>query len=150
MQLNRIYHEDCLVGLKQITTESIDLVVSDIPYRIVGGGCGTTNKEPSGILDKARGKTKHISVSGVLDDRSDDVRAGLLFTARKGNELFLPITGFSNDSDTFETHYYGYYLSATPTDQQSAYSLYFDQRTASILGGISRNKSFYVKLIKRG
>ena len=27
MQLNRIYHEDCLVGLKQITTESIDLVV---------------------------------------------------------------------------------------------------------------------------
>lgn len=79
MQLNRIYHEDCLVGLKQITTESIDLVVSDIPYRIVGGGCGTTNKEPSGILDRARGKTKHISVSGVLDDRSDDVRAGKLF-----------------------------------------------------------------------
>lgn len=77
-------------------------------------------------------------------------RAGLLFTARNGNELFLPITGFSNDSDTFETHYYGYYLSATPTDQQSVYSLYFDQRTASILGGISRNKSFYVKLIKRG
>ena len=30
MQLNRIYHEDCLVGLKQITTESIDLVVSYI------------------------------------------------------------------------------------------------------------------------
>lgn len=28
MQLNRIYHEDCLVGLKQITTESIDLVVT--------------------------------------------------------------------------------------------------------------------------
>lgn len=77
-------------------------------------------------------------------------RAGLLFTAGNGNELFLPITGFSSDSNTFETHYYGYYLSATPTDQQSVYSLYFDQSTASILGGISRNKSFYVKLIKRG
>lgn len=77
MQLNRIYHEDCLVGLKQITTESIDLVVSDIPYRIVSGGCGSTNKEPSGILDKARGK--HISNVGIFDGRSDDVRAGKLF-----------------------------------------------------------------------
>lgn len=77
MQLNRIYHEDCLVGLKQITTESIDLVVSDIPYRIVGGGCGSTDKEPSGILGKARGK--NISNVGFFDGRSDYVRAGKLF-----------------------------------------------------------------------
>lgn len=149
MQLNRIYHEDCLVGLKQITTESIDLVVSDIPYRIVGGGCGTTNKEPSGILDKARGKTKHISVSGVLDDRSDDVRAGLLFTALNGNELFLPITSFCNGKD-YTVEYHGLYLSATPCGSNNVYSLHFDQHKASILGGISRNESFYVKLIKRG
>lgn len=79
MQLNRIYNEDCLIGIKQIATESIDLVVSDIPYRIVGGGGGSTNKEPSGILDKARTKTKHINNGGIFDDRSDDVRAGKLF-----------------------------------------------------------------------
>ena len=49
----------------------------------------------------------------------DDKRAGLLFTAQNGNELFLPITGFSSDSRTHNIHYYGYYLSATPCGSNS-------------------------------
>ena len=67
MQLNRIYNEDCLVGLKQITTESIDLVVTDCPYRIEAGGVKLVpdGKECGGVLNK---RTKHISLSGVLND----------------------------------------------------------------------------------
>ena len=90
MQLNNIYNQDCLVGMKDIQDESIDLVCSDVPYRIIGGGSGNSDHEPSGILNKQREYitkdnvtykkgTKHINLCGVFDDRADDVRAGKLF-----------------------------------------------------------------------
>lgn len=34
MELNRIYNEDCLVGMKDIPNESIDLIVTSPPYNI--------------------------------------------------------------------------------------------------------------------
>lgn len=77
MQLNRIYHEDCLVGLKQITTESIDLVVTDMPYKICAGGCSPHGGNPKGILKRER--------EYVADDSADVVRAGKLF---KHNDIY--------------------------------------------------------------
>ena len=38
----KLYNDDCLNVLKDIEDNSIDLVVSDPPYKIVQGGC--TNK----------------------------------------------------------------------------------------------------------
>ena len=32
--VNKIYNEDCLVGIKNIPDNSIDLVVIDLPYDI--------------------------------------------------------------------------------------------------------------------
>lgn len=85
MQLNRIYHEDCLVGLKQITTESIDLVVSDVPYKICAGGVSIERRkdEMGGVLQKRKdlhgnadekAGSKHISLCGVLNDKQTIVR----------------------------------------------------------------------------
>ena len=34
MEINKIYNEDCLVGLKRIPDKSIDLVLIDPPYEI--------------------------------------------------------------------------------------------------------------------
>lgn len=34
-----LYNCDCIPVLKSIDTESVDLVVTDPPYRIVPGGC---------------------------------------------------------------------------------------------------------------
>ena len=34
MEVNKIYNEDCLVGLKKIPDNSIDLVLIDPPYDI--------------------------------------------------------------------------------------------------------------------
>lgn len=34
MELNKIYNEDCLVGMKDIPDSSIDLIVTDPPYLI--------------------------------------------------------------------------------------------------------------------
>ena len=43
MEINKVYNEDCLVGLKKIPDNSIDLVLIDPPYDIctIGGKKGT-------------------------------------------------------------------------------------------------------------
>lgn len=42
LEVNKIYNMDCLEGMKCIEDKSIDLVVTDPPYKLVQGGC--TNK----------------------------------------------------------------------------------------------------------
>lgn len=42
MELNKIYNQDCLVGMKEIPDGSVDLIATDPPYKITArGGCGT-------------------------------------------------------------------------------------------------------------
>jgi len=36
LELNKIYCMDCLEGMKQIDDESIDLVLTDPPYNVLG------------------------------------------------------------------------------------------------------------------
>ena len=38
MEINKIYNEDCLEGMKRITDNSIDLVVTDPPYTMTKRG----------------------------------------------------------------------------------------------------------------
>lgn len=78
MGIDVLYNQDCLVGMKEIPTESVDLVVTDCPYHVSGGGCGDTDKQPSGIFEK-RKSMKHINLGGVFDDTIGYVRAGKLF-----------------------------------------------------------------------
>lgn len=39
MNINQIYNEDCLIGIKRIPDESVDLIVTDPPYKLTSGGC---------------------------------------------------------------------------------------------------------------
>lgn len=39
IELDKIYNEDCLVGMKQIPDGTIDLCVTDPPYELTEGGC---------------------------------------------------------------------------------------------------------------
>lgn len=39
MELNKIYNMDCLEGLKQLDDESIDLIITDPPYKVMAKGC---------------------------------------------------------------------------------------------------------------
>lgn len=85
---NNLYNQDCLLGMQQLPSESIDLVVTDCPYRIIGGGC-SKDTNPGGILNReyvkgADGKTyyrdtKYVSNGGIFDNAVADVRAGKLF-----------------------------------------------------------------------
>lgn len=42
LQLNKIYCIDCLQGMKQIEDNSIDLIVTDPPYKVTRKGCAGT------------------------------------------------------------------------------------------------------------
>lgn len=55
--------------MQEIPDESIDLVVTDCPYKIVAGGVTISERDNDcgGILTKRKGK--HIFLGGVLDDR---------------------------------------------------------------------------------
>ena len=63
MEIDVIYNEDCLEGMKKIPDGSIDLIVTDPPYKIVAGGC--TNKQNA--------------TSGILNRKNNVVRNGTLF-----------------------------------------------------------------------
>lgn len=57
-KINKVYNEDCLIGLKQIDDNSIDLVVTDPPYSVISGGNAErgTNGFPKSVLNRNDGK----------------------------------------------------------------------------------------------
>ena len=38
MELNKIYNEDCLVGMKKIPDASVDCIICDLPYEVLNRG----------------------------------------------------------------------------------------------------------------
>lgn len=56
LELNKIYNMDCMEGMMMIEDESIDLVVTDPPYKCISGGKPKKKGQPSGILSKNDGK----------------------------------------------------------------------------------------------
>lgn len=67
-----LYHGDCLEVMKDIPDNSIDLIVSDIPYKIISGGC--TNdavKITGGMLNHSSGKAHELVKSGKLFEHND-------------------------------------------------------------------------------
>lgn len=54
MELDVIYNQDCIEGLKRLPEECVDLVVTDCPYKIIAGGVTIEPRkdEVSGIFQK--------------------------------------------------------------------------------------------------
>lgn len=51
-----LYHDDCMNVFKNIPDNSIDLVVTDPPYKVISGGKPHKKGQPSGMLSKNDGK----------------------------------------------------------------------------------------------
>lgn len=60
-----LYNDDCMEVLKKLPNNSIDLVVTDCPYRVISGGNSSKNSRKL--------------CSGVLNKNNEDVRKGKLF-----------------------------------------------------------------------
>lgn len=73
-ELNAIYLQDCIEGMKEIETETIDLVITDCPYRIIPGGSrkSPSKDEPGGILNRRKEPT-------LKTHWSDNSRKGKIF-----------------------------------------------------------------------
>lgn len=87
MDVNQIYNVDCLEGMKMIPDGTIDLVVTDCPYKICSGGCTKAVPEYAecgGILTHRKTEKR--------TDWVDDVRTGKMF---QDNEIafdeWLPV-----------------------------------------------------------
>ena len=59
IELNKIYNEDCLEGLKMIEDKSVDMILTDIPY-------GEVNRKSNGLRNIDKGKADIVTFS--LDD----------------------------------------------------------------------------------
>lgn len=44
MELDKIYNEDCIEGMKRILDKSIDAIICDLPYGTTAVACINTNR----------------------------------------------------------------------------------------------------------
>ncbi len=58
LEINKVYNIDCLIGLKEMPSESVDLCVTDPPYNVISGGNKDrgTNGFPNSVLNRNDGK----------------------------------------------------------------------------------------------
>ncbi len=72
-EVDRIYCEDCLEGMKRIPSGTVDLVITDPPYLIEnqGGGFWSKNEDPSVNHYNARGTRKGMDRLGGIKDGFD-------------------------------------------------------------------------------
>jgi site-specific DNA-methyltransferase (adenine-specific) len=74
LELNKIYNMDCLEGMKLIADNSIDLIVTDPPYKIVQGGCSNkavTINACGGILNKHDGDNIELVKKGKIFNHNE-------------------------------------------------------------------------------
>jgi len=80
IELDRIYNEDCLQGMKRIDTASVDCIVTDPPYELEnqGGGFWSKNEDPTVNHYNARGTRKGMDKlgdikNGITDEVLDEM-----------------------------------------------------------------------------
>jgi len=58
LEVNKIINADSIKAMKNMESECIDLLVTDPPYKTIGGGCkdGKNSVRPKGILKENSGK----------------------------------------------------------------------------------------------
>lgn len=68
MELDRIYNEDCMEGMKRIPDGTVDLIVSDPPYLIGNKGGGFWSESADGNRYNARGTRQGMKRLGDIKD----------------------------------------------------------------------------------
>lgn len=86
MELDRIYNEDCMEGMKRIPDGTVDLIVCDPPYLIGNRGGGFWSESPDGNRYNARGTRQGMKRLGdIKDGIGEDVLDEMCRVMRKVN-----------------------------------------------------------------
>ena len=48
----KLFNEDCLIKMKDISNNSIDLIICDLPYGCLTGGGGEEKKDEGLLMEK--------------------------------------------------------------------------------------------------
>ncbi len=76
IDIDKIYNDDCLEGMKRIADGAVDCIVTDPPYELEnqGGGFWSKNEDPAQNHYNARGTRKGMDKLGdIKDGITDDV-----------------------------------------------------------------------------
>ena len=101
IELDKIYNEDCLQGMKRIDTASVDCIICDPPYLLEnqGGGFWSKNEDPTVNHYNARCTRKGMDRLGSIKDGFSDRRgmplgrgtAPVKEVYRKAKEMDIPM-----------------------------------------------------------
>lgn len=102
MEVNKIYNEDCLVGIKKIPDKSIDLIIIDPPYDIcTKGGKKGNSKIGRDILSLQSELIKNNLVNGydmsILDELVRVMKNINIYIWCNGRQVPTYIKYFVND-----------------------------------------------------
>ena len=102
MELDKIYNEDCLEGMKRIPDGMVDCIITDPPYELEnqGGGFWSKNEDPAAnaaiereqgedffCLEADKEKAKAWCMKAVKNEKGgDEVLEELRKDAAKGDE----------------------------------------------------------------
>jgi DNA modification methylase len=91
IELNHIYNEDCLQGMRRMPDGCVDLVITDPPYLIGNQGVGFWSKNTDHTANhyNARGTRKGMERLGDMKDGFDDVVLGELCRLMKKINLYI-------------------------------------------------------------
>lgn len=87
LELNKIYNEDCLEGMKRIPDGSVDMILTDIPY-------GVVNRRSNGLrdLDKGNADVFSLDLQTLLDELTRISKGQIIIFC--GKEQFSDIYEF--------------------------------------------------------
>ena len=70
MTIDKIYNEDCLMGMKRIPDGTVDCIITDPPYELEnqGGGFWSKSEDPKAQRYNARGTRKGMERLGDIKD----------------------------------------------------------------------------------
>lgn len=90
MELNKIYNEDCMIGLKEMVDSSVDTILTDIPYNVV-------NRESNGLrkLDKDKADVMTVNLDDLLGEMYRVSKGQIIIFCGKEqfSEIFEYFTG---------------------------------------------------------
>lgn len=89
IELNTIYNEDCLEGMRRMPDGCVDLVITDPPYLIGNQGGGFWSKAAEGNHYNARGTRKGMEKLSDIKDGFDDAILDELCRVMKKINLYV-------------------------------------------------------------
>ena len=148
MEVDIIYNEDCIQGMKKLPDNSIDLVIIDPPYQIVAGGGGGAFGADKRDYHKAVKTLSDGITNNVLDELVRVLKKINIYIWCNKNQLKQYINYFEEKGCTTDLLTW-HKTNPVPTCNNkylsdTEYILYFRQGGVPMYGSYETKKKYYV------